>query len=422
MSNATRSTLVWPVRLCWAGVFALVGLCALAWWLLMPGGFHVDSPRFWSNAVLPWVWLLTSALGFYASVGSPALLQWLCVAPAAGLLATLVTVRALHPLTAATPFWWAMLGLAAMLGALVLATTRGNGARWWQLLTALAFTGIGACLPLSLRAPPASTRPLGRGVPSSTLVVSDDRVVVYEHRRLRVELSPSLTFWSRSPDGAWTLFAPRDDREAAPPPSCTLLRGPAELAEGIQVEAQCELGAPVFSHLNDYASLRVSGHKRLSIVFSPIPDLPLDVLPVDYPEGRPFRFGYLDASEIFHVVEASSAEKGPFRELGAGPLRRGDPLTLTLLDDDEPVLRVVFHDWSAQLSTAASPSAGWGVPENALTFWRLGIADNSSAALELTLAGTGIGRGFDSVTHAAGVYRNRVQIGPDQVPPRDRAR
>ena len=60
----------------------------------------------------------------------------------------------------------AMLGLAAMLGALVLATTRGNGARWWQLLTALAFTGIGACLPLSLRAPPASTRPLGRGVPS----------------------------------------------------------------------------------------------------------------------------------------------------------------------------------------------------------------------------------------------------------------
>jgi len=210
--NVSKAPLSGFVRLFWAVVFALMGLCALSWWLLMPNGFAVAHPRFWSNGVLPWMWIAIASLGFCASIGAPALLQWLAFAPPAGLLSALL--------------------------------------------------------------------------------------------------------------------------------------------------------------------------------------------------------GILDANDFFSVVEATSAEKGPFRELGRGPLGRGDPLTLTLLDEGEARLQVVFVDWSAQLSAEASPSAGWGVPQNAVTFRRLGVDDNSPCEVELTLAATGVGRGFDSVAHAAGVYRNRVHIGP----------
>lgn len=418
MSRRLAAELAWHVRVCWIAVFALVGLCALAWWNLMPSGFAVAHPRFWSNSVLPWVWIVTAALGLYGSVRAPALLQWLALAPFAALLSALVTIRVSHPLTAQGPYWWAMVGPVVLLGGLALITMRGS-AQGWHLLPAIAFIGLGAGFPLSLRAPPASTRPLGRIEPSSALAASDD-FVIYQQHRLRLQLSPLLTFGSRSPDGAWTLFAPPGAGPIAPNPACTLLKAPAESTGSFQVEAQCELAGAIFSHLNDYASLRVSGHRRLSIVFSPVADTQFDVLPADYPEGRPVRFGYLGADEIFRVVEAESAEKGPFHELGSGRLRRGDPLTLTLLDEGAPPLRVTFFDWSAQLSTDASPSAGWGLPQNAVTFQRLGSGDNSPCEIALTLAATGIGRGFDSVAHAAGAYRNRVEIGPsDWVRPAD---
>jgi hypothetical protein len=401
--------LAWYVRVCWAAVSALEGLCALSWWMLMPSGFAVAHPRFWSNEVLPWLWIGTAALGFYASVRAPALLQWIALVPLAALLSALIAIRVSHPLTAGGLHWWAMVALAVPLAGLVLVTMR-RGAQKWQLLPGLAFIGVGAGFSLSLRAPSASTRPLGALEVSSAPAVSDDGVVVYQQQRMRLELSPFLTFGSRSPDGAWTLFAPPHAGDMEPPSRCILYRTPAESNGSLRAEAQCELAEPVFSHLNDYASLRVSGHKHLSIAFSPVSDAELEVMPADYPEGRAVRFGYLGEDETFRVVEADSAEKGPFHQLGAGQLRRGDPLTLTLLDEGKARLRVTFFDWAAQASTDTSPSAGWGVPQNAVTFQRFGNGDNSQCEIALTLAATGTGRGFDSVAHAAGVYRNRVEI------------
>jgi hypothetical protein len=132
--------------------------------------------------------------------------------------------------------------------------------------------------------------------------------------------------------------------------------------------------------------------------------------PMDYPSGRPARFAYLDAAGTFHVAQADDAEKGPFTDLASGPLARGNPLTLTLFDDQTPRFRITFEDFSAQASTQLSPTAGWGVPENALEFSLSGNTPDSMAALFITLAGTSVGRGFDSVGHAPGVYRNRVLV------------
>ena len=118
----------------------------------------------------------------------------------------------------------------------------------------------------------------------------------------------------------------------------------------------------------------------------------------------------MDAHDTFHVVEARSAEKGPFRSLASGKLKRGEPLGITLHDRGKPVARVTLDDWSAQVSTELSPTAGYGVPQNAITFMLSGASPTSPAFISLELAGTGIGRGYDSVGHAPGVYRNRVCI------------
>jgi hypothetical protein len=131
---------------------------------------------------------------------------------------------------------------------------------------------------------------------------------------------------------------------------------------------------------------------------------------MDYPRGRPARFAYLDAAGVFHVAQASSAEKGPFHDLTSGALRRDQPLVMTFFDREVAVFRVTFDDWAAQLSTAPSPTAGWGVPVNAIEFSLQGDKPTSAAGVFITLAATSVGRGFDSVGHSAGTYRNRMRI------------
>src|SRR3954464_787065 len=83
----------------------------------------------------------------------------------------------------------------------------------------------------------------------------------------------------------------------------------------ISLEAMAHLPRPLFSHLNSFCDLEVFGHRRLSLSFSPCPATLIEVRPADYPVGRPIRLAFRDAQGGFHVVEASSGEKGPFREL-----------------------------------------------------------------------------------------------------------
>ncbi|MHC4505798.1 MAG: hypothetical protein ACYTFI_21050 [Planctomycetota bacterium] len=133
-------------------------------------------------------------------------------------------------------------------------------------------------------------------------------------------------------------------------------------------------------------------------------------MPFDYPVGRPARLAYRDADGGFNIVEASSGEKGPFRRLAGGRLRRGEALTITLHDGDRPACRIAFQDWAAQAGTALSPTAGWRLPVNAIEFSRSEGLSSGNAYIFITLAGTSVGRGWDSVGHAAGTYRNRMRI------------
>jgi hypothetical protein len=180
------------------------------------------------------------------------------------------------------------------------------------------------------------------------------------------------------------------------------------------IEALTWVEAPVYSHLNSFARLSVTGHRRLGLRFSPCPDLAVEVVHSEYPFGAPARLAYLDARGIFRVVQASDAEKGPFTTLAEGPLARGEPLGIVLLEIGDASRRelatIVFRDWSLQLSTELSPTAGWGLPQNALEFGRASSEPTSAAYIDLTLAGTSVGRGWDSVGHRAGVYRNRIEI------------
>lgn len=81
-------------------------------------------------------------------------------------------------------------------------------------------------------------------------------------------------------------------------------------------------------------------------------------------------------------------------------------MTLRVHADGRAVAEVSLLDWAAQADTTLSPTAGWGVPSNAIELW----ADGGVVYVAVTLAGTSIGRGFQSVGHAAGRYLDRIVV------------
>jgi hypothetical protein len=396
---------------------------AAAWWLL-PQGFPADHPRFWANTAVPLslvalslLALLVPRVGRAMTAGLPALwvgmaCAWMGASPRTGALPALLL---------------GLVGLLLGLRARRLLSPGSAGELW---LSVALLLGAGATCALAQRAPDPSTRPLGAPEPLALREAPELRVhegtgrVGLEVGALRLDLEPLLTFRSRSPDRGWVLFAPEATRDG---PGRQLLGqqgatltyrddGLSTLsvgrdAQGVAtIEAVTQLDAPVWSHLNTFLVLWVSGHQQLSLVFSPCPEVPVEVQPSDYPAGRPVRAAWLGEDGVFRVVEARSGEKGPFRELARGPLARHEPLGITLLDAGVPVATVTLQDWAAQASTALSPTAGWGLPDNALEFLRADADPSSPAVLFVTLASTSVGRGFDSVGHAAGTYRNRVRI------------
>ena len=77
-SGSRESLLARAWRLVWLTVLVAAVLLSTAWWLMAPGGFAVDHPRFWANSVAPIVGL-AAALGSLAALrrGSRVALRWL---------------------------------------------------------------------------------------------------------------------------------------------------------------------------------------------------------------------------------------------------------------------------------------------------------------------------------------------------------
>ena len=434
----------------WSYVFLAHGFAAAFWWWLMPAGFPWSHARFWMNQVLPLAVMTTAVIGCYGLWTKKLTLAKSVIFAILGFWSALVPISWLtFPISARRFGVPAGMILGAVWFAYFLRSPRC--ARKWStsagLIPALFIGGI---LPFAQRAPDPSVVPRNQPMPfiaepatrskdvqtprlSPTVRVNGATgSIAVTMAPLSIEISPLLSFVSRSPDRCWTIFAAENHRIM---PKRILsaqhhqqghaefgftgdanhvLQVWAEDAEGSRtdctIESFTQLEEPVFSHLNSFCELLISGHRRLSISFSPCPDVRVEVEPSDYPVGRPARFAYLDADKILHIVEATSGEKGPFRSLGSGPLVGDDELTISLYDQANVIGTIAFSDWGNQASTKLSPTAGWGVPMNSIEFCRTDEALDSTVAIWFTLAGTSVGRGWDSVGHGVGTYRNRIRI------------
>jgi hypothetical protein len=434
----------------WKVLFTALATLAVLWWWLMPGGFPADHPRYWANRVVPVVVFIVAVAARIGLRRPPSTWADMAIAGCPALwLAGTATAVGLFPYSAvrfALP--------AVLVGAGLLA------AAWWTLrrqdrpanrglfVVAILAAAVGVVLPFTQRAPEPDTHPLlGPAVIvpvdkevrraaawhyDETTQVSPAGTLFTERGGLRLVVEPLLSFESRSPDRCWTSLALRRWRLSLPSQlvgyrrdqtSMALLRADHNDIGGqsltvavtpasgeVLVEAHTYLPEPVYSHLNGFCTLTVAGHSRPFVAFSPCPGDRVEVTTSDYPIGRPRRLAYLGSDGVFRVVEATSGEKGPFRELASGSLRRDEPLTMTLCDGDRAACEVVLSDWAAQAGTQLSPTAGWGLPVNAIEFSRERAAPGSEAYFWITLAGTSVGRGWDSVGHAAGTYRNRMTI------------
>lgn len=389
---------------------------------LLPRGFPLLHPRFFVNELVPALLLAASLAGVVLLLVRPALAKLSLAALPALWWSAAVALPLVFPVTGTAPLWPILAVALGLSLAYLPLLSRIEQNRVWIALPLLAGALTGAFSVRCLRAPDATTRPGSQHLPALALestaalapgVVVDAGVVRIGSKdsKLRAWIDPSLEFKSRSPDRFWTILA-SGGALLAPPESRVSARSNGPHA--VSIESFTELGDSVYSHLNSFLELGLTGHTRLALRFSPCPHALVDVLHADYPAGAPARFAYVDAAGVFHVVEATDAEKGPYRTLTRGSLTRGTPLVITFVEtapgSERELLDVTLHDWSAQLSTALSPTAGYGVAENAIEF-RLSAPERAASAhVFVTLAGTGVGRGWDSVGHAAGAYRNRITV------------
>ena len=420
----------WALSLVWLAVFAGHALAAFVAYSLLPHGFPPLHPRFFVSDAVPALLAAASLAGAALFFVRPARAGLMLAAFPAWWWGAAAALALVFPITGKALLWPVLLFAVFVSLAYAPLLARAPGKSWLPLPLFVGLLGGGLTVRC-LRAPDPTTRPLAaRGpaspanadeaLPEGVNVDLNEVRITRKGSPVRLWLEPELEFVSRSPDRFWSIFA---SGKSLPQRPVSTFSARAGALRAVVVESWTELHEPVFSHLNSFLELGVTGHTRLSLRFSPCEDVTLDVLHADYPSGAPARFAYVDASGEFRVVEASDAEKGPYHTLARGRLLRGAPLGVTFLDTTRGAVRELFritlHDWSSQLSTALSPTAGYGVPENAVEFRLSAPEPTASAHLFVTLAGTGVGRGWDSVGHAAGAYRNRLTVAfpADVTPP-----
>ncbi|MCU1280754.1 MAG: hypothetical protein JWM53_4300 [bacterium] len=425
------------IQLVWLMLLAVHTGAAAVWWWLMPGGFPTSSTEFWVNQVAPpfaVAMLLTALLarGRFGHAIRPAVLASIPIFWMAFAISSRIVFDESFESRWNLPF---------IAGAAV-AVLWGNqfrlrlGARWLVALIVVVAAVAGWAFPGSQRALDPATTPSGAPLAAAPAATNDHKVirlskdaqvrpddarVVIRRDKMTLNVQPLLSFADRSPDRCWTALAPEGKSVATSRSLVSKLRDSARWSlsykdedasvldvtthdGAIEVDARSRLARPIFSHVNSFTELTVQGHQKLSVSFSPAPQQRIELAPAT----EPLRFAYLDASDTFHVMRASQHKRGPFTELASGRLRRGDPLVLTIYDGDKAVFSIALADWAAQASTQLSPTSA--IPANAIELLRGGAPESAPALIAFTLAATSIGRGTQSIGHAAGVYRNRITV------------
>ncbi len=438
-SPKLRWLFIWKVILC-----AHLVAAAFGWWF-MPHGFAFTHPRFWANQVLPWIIIALCIAGLYSiSKHRIALARFIMTGMAATYFTAAIAGAIIFPISGRRP------AIPAILFGFLLLCVGWFSYRKCGKHRVATSAGIaaglllGILLPLSQRGAAPATHPISSNTqpqpvegltedPPNVIRLADFAALSPQHGNITIHygpvlvgIEPMLQFISRSPDRCWTIFAPVYARSPRTPwlsnwklPDAnsptyfgwsqwgTLSIDPPT-DNILKLEANTYLSSPIYSHLNSYCTLNIQGHERLFLSFSPCPHDRIEVTYSEYPTGQPARLAYLAANNTFRVVEASSGEKGPFKQLAQGPLKRDEPLTITLYNNDTPVGRITLEDFAAQASTQPSPTAGWRLPENAIEFTLFNNRPDSQAGIWITLAGTSVGRGWDAVGHAPGTYQNRM--------------
>lgn len=400
-------------------------LCAAgASWTLWrrPGVFPISDGLFWATTatvLLAWLAVLVALGGALSS--RPALVLGVGLVPGVMLVSGGLAGRFVFPAADSAFF-----GGPFTLGALWLFTTLRayrtlpRRARLVALGVSVAASPLGV-VQATARAPlPADTRPLLQALPetsSDERLALDDEALQFPCGAASLRLSPFLHFDDASEDGFWPLRRTPVVEKLVEAPSLT---GPARRAAlevqprdaGVFVDAATLVTRDVAAHLSRFADVSLAGLRTPRLRFDATGETVYPMSTYDYPSGRPVHFAAFTGDALV-VWRATSAEKGPFVELGRGALGRDAPLGLTVLDGDAPQCHLTFLDFTAQASTQRSPTAGEGVPVNAVQFGRF-FSDDAPVSLILSLAATGIGSGFETTRHAPGVYRNRIIIEPHE--------
>lgn len=384
----------------WVVLAGLYGCAAGYAWHLLPHGFPWLHPRLWTNEVLPVVIVGVAIAGIAGIWRKRPRLAAGAIAGLAGVpIGLAIGWRTAFAITGGRPaIACALIGLFAI-------TCAGVSLRGVRVVTAIGGPlGIlvGVTVPWCQRGADPATHP--RDGVRALQAPEAPRPVALAVGAIRIEVDPMLRFISRSPDRGWTLFAPQ--RGGDEPASLHVVEAPGRL----ELDAETVVATPVYTHLNAFCTLQIRGHHRLAFAFSPDPAHRVEVMFSEYPVGKPSRFAFVDSERVFHVMQAASGEKGPFTELARGPLPVDAVLGITVFDDDRAIAQIDLADFAAQASTQLSPTAGWGVAENAIEFSLAADRPDASAAVFVTLAGTSVGRGWDSVGHAPGTYRDRISL------------
>lgn len=413
-----------------AGILALHLAASIAALVLLPHGFAPDDVHLWSNTIIPAMASLAVAsalVRFFFFRSSAPTVSILVAAAAGGWTSAVIAGAVLFP-TSMTP---ARCTVPALVALVLLGLARWSSGRLAPSLVGLvAGAGLGVVVILAQRAPLASTRPLGgtlsevRGEPSSEEAAVGQ--IVFPCGKNKVRLNPLLTFQGRSPDRTWpSLFADEpgshrklshyvktptgfraaymDDGES------TLVAVKDKNGLGLEVDALSKLASPVYSRVGAWTTIHVPFEATLSFGPTAPARFPIEVAGSS-PEGSA-QLAYLGADLAFRVVRSHQAGKGPFSEVAKGRLGRDEPLILELRPRDDARdkgCRLVFKDWSSQLSTEPSPTVGWGLPQSSIQFF----SRDGEGLVVLSLADTGPGSAEGSVGHAEGTYRNRLRVEP----------
>jgi hypothetical protein len=386
-----------------------------------PGDLHT-----WSDTWLPGfagLVILAALVRFVFFKSSGLFVSLVSAAIAGGWLGAIVVGSVLFPISVGVERSIGPAAIAIALAVLAWATMLRIGT---SFAAGLAGAAVGIVEVLAQRAPPPTTRPLGGTISEvhgePTTEDASTGQVSFPCGKEHVRVRPLLTFESRSPDATWTLLAPPEAfgphrkldgflKEKSGFRAHYTDDGESSLiatkdAKGLDIEATSKLPRAIHSRLNAFATIHVPFETSLS--FSPTGKAKFAIDSADESAASQLHFAYLGPDLVFRMVRSSNAGPGQYTELARGHLGRDEPLTIEIRhkDGSTGTCRLTFKDWSSQLSTEPSPAGGPGIPQNSIQL----VPRGKETSILLTLAEPGPGRGWQSVGHAEGTYKNRIRV------------